>query len=354
MRVHKMLQSMDEARFLERKRRQAEQSADRRRRRKSALTLLATQDSVKAEQVVQEERTKNSANRRAQRARDKRPTWRQASRLLERLESEAKVPRLSTNQHRHKDNAVSSIKQRALKFGSIRPPMVEDFVAELKIKRGQRFVDVGSGLGTVCMLLSMVVGIETYGIEIRQELHEQALAISERVQQECLRRRWFGVGQWTLICGDARQVLLDKSMLNDEEEISSSIDRCLYSTADFLLLNNWAFDDLLTDELLSNYGRLAPIDGRVILLRNPTPRYRPDSSRGNEPLALFELPTSEAQIVSVPRDGIDWRHHRDVHWTWLRVLPLGVRQLDRLGLTDQRVAKAAMRKFRKMSQSLLV
>ena len=45
---------------------------------------------------------------------------------------------------------------------------------KLDIKRGQRFVDVGSGLGIGAILVALITGADTYGVEIRRELHESA------------------------------------------------------------------------------------------------------------------------------------------------------------------------------------
>jgi hypothetical protein len=121
------------------------------------------------------------------------------------------------------------------------------------------------------------------------------------------------------------------------------IRRCLYSLTDYLFFNNWAFDDLLSIELLRQYGQLAPIDGQVVFIRNPLPRYRPGSAVGGA-LAMYELPQTDAQVYDVSAGGVDWRDASGVHWTALRVLPLGVRQSS---------TQVVARKFASMSRSMM-
>jgi hypothetical protein len=146
------------------------------------------------------------------------------------------------------------------------------------------------------------------------------------------------VGQWTLLCGDALEVMLDESAVSrnviDDDRISfvsldgvvRDVRGCFYSLADYMLLNNWAFDDTLTLECLRQYGRLA-VDGQAVFIRNPLPRYRPRTRvAGSEAFELYELPTFDSQVYDVPAGGIDWRSADGVHWAAVRVLPLGVRQ----------------------------
>jgi hypothetical protein len=168
---------------------------------------------------------------------------------------------------------------------------------------GRLFVDAGSGLGLVGFYIALVTGADVVSIEIRPELHALAVEIGQRLEAECARRGWLGVGRWTLhrIGGDACEVLLDESVVwstssvaVDEPVVVSSVDaaaavaaaaatriirRCLYSLTDYF--NNWAFNDLLSIELLRHYGQLAPIDGQAVFIRNPLPRYRPGSAVGD-------------------------------------------------------------------------
>jgi hypothetical protein len=140
----------------------------------------------------------------------------------------------------------------------------------------------------------------------------------------------------------------DAATTNDAAS-SVRIRRCLYSLTDYLFFNNWAFNDLLSIELLRHYGQLAPIAerGQAVFIRNPLPRYRPGSNVGGDSgvaLASYELPHTDAQVYDVPAGGVDWRDANGVHWTALRVLPLGVRQSS---------TQAAARKFAGMSCSVM-
>jgi len=337
-----------EERVVEFKQRQAQSSLERFHEHQAALALLAVRDKEAYERTTAEERERRAAQQRSRRARNKRPTWRQACDLLNQLEAEVaqQLPRT--------DNGGD----KALKYGTIRPPLVADMIRRLKLKRGRLFVDAGGGLGLVSLLIALTSGADVVSIEIRPELHALAVELARRVAAVCARRRWLGVGRWTLVQGDARHVLRDESLVwatsaaDDDEPIVVAIGddahlavRCLYTRADCLFLNNWAFDEGLSIELLREYGRLAPIGGQAAFLRNPLPRYRPGSAVGdNAALALYALPATAAEVFDVPAGGIDWRDAAGVHWTALSVLPLGVRQSRNAVIADE---------FRMMSPSIL-
>jgi hypothetical protein len=70
--------------------------------------------------------------------------------------------------------------------------------------------------------------------------------------------------------------LVPRNVIDDDRISFVSLDgvvrdvrRCFYSLADYMLLNNWAFNDTLTLECLRQYGRLAPVDGQAVCIRNP-------------------------------------------------------------------------------------
>jgi hypothetical protein len=71
-----------------------------------------------------------------------------------------------------------------------------------------RLLDVGSGTGLFVFLVALVTGATVYGVEIGAAL-----------ARECT-RAWLGVGKWRFVCDDARQALIDESVirLNDDDK----------------------------------------------------------------------------------------------------------------------------------------
>jgi SAM-dependent methyltransferase len=306
-----------------------------RREETAALALLALTNKAQHDQVVAAKRQRQNREQQARRARNKRPTPWQAIKLLEKLEAEVPTPQAAAAKKEIKNN-------KSLKFGRLLAPMVLDLIARLALQKGKLFVDIGSGTGVVCFLIALITGANVVAIEIRRELHEMAVLIGHRLEAECTKRGWLGVGKWTLLCGDALEVMLDESAVPrniiDDDRINAvsvngivrNIPKCFYSLADYLLLNNWAFDDTFTLECLRQYGRLAPVDGQAVFIRNPLPRYRPGSRIvGSDAFVLYELPTLDTLVYDVPAGGVDWRSADGVQWTAVRVLPLGVRQSTR-------------------------
>jgi protein-L-isoaspartate O-methyltransferase len=77
-------------------------------------------------------------------------------------------------------NSVASTK-----YGTARAPFVAQLITQLSINSRSRFVDVGSGIGLVCLLIALVTGATVYGVELRRELHLIALKMAADVRREC-------------------------------------------------------------------------------------------------------------------------------------------------------------------------
>jgi SAM-dependent methyltransferase len=238
-------------------------------------------------------------------------------------------------------------------------------VDKLNVDDRVRLLDVGSGTGLFVLLVALVTGATVYGVEIRRDLHNVALKIGAALARECTRNAWLGVGKWRFFCDDARQALIDESVirLNDDDKpllisefddgssttivtsasaaSTSPVRLCLLSWCDVVFINNYALDDSLTSEVLREYGHRAPAGGRLVMLRNPHPRDRYNDVES--PLALFET-TRDDDVYDMPPGSIDWVTDERVQWVLMRVLPLGVRR--------QWFAQPA-EKFRKMTPSLL-
>ena len=129
--------------------------------------------------------------------------------------------------------------------------------------------------------------------------------------------------------------------VEDDDDSSTLIE-----LTDVLFMNNWAFDDVLSGALLTSYAQHAPIDGRAVIIRNPTPTHRVSEHGPLQPLDLYSLPSRNDQVFDVPENGVDWRADDGVHWTVLSVLPLGVTQAS--------LQSSIAAKFLHMSRSLAI
>lgn len=53
-----------------------------------------------------------------------------------------------------------------LMYGAIRAPLIQEMVRFARVTKGDRFVDIGSGLGTVVLQMAAVAGCQATGIEL--------------------------------------------------------------------------------------------------------------------------------------------------------------------------------------------
>ncbi|KAJ2719136.1 Nucleosomal histone H3-Lys79 methylase [Coemansia sp. Benny D115] len=135
-------------------------------------------------------------------------------------------------------------------YGEILPPLVSEFVARTGIARDSVFVDLGCGIGNVVLQVAAQTGCQASGIEIM----EVPARFARRQAREFERRmRLYGLrhGAVRMWRGDFRE--------------SSDVQRVL-PAADVLLVNNYAFDSALNQDLLQMFLDLK--DGaRIISLR---------------------------------------------------------------------------------------
>jgi len=75
-------------------------------------------------------------------------------------------------------------------------------IRDAPIRRDTRFVDLGSGLGRVAMLVHLLTGARCHGVEIQRALVEQATATAKRL----------GLTGVSFECADAAAAQLDGSV----------------------------------------------------------------------------------------------------------------------------------------------
>lgn len=158
-------------------------------------------------------------------------------------------------------------------YGELLPRFVSTIFRETKLKSGQVFVDLGSGVGNVVLQAALEIGCESWGCEVMQN----ACDVAELQQAEFRARcRLWGIlpGKTHLIRGD---------FLKDES-ISNVLKR-----ADVVLINNQAFTPQLNNELINHFLDLK--EGcQIVSLKSFVPVGHKIQSRNlNSPINLLTV-----------------------------------------------------------------
>lgn len=98
-------------------------------------------------------------------------------------------------------------------YGEILYPSVIKLMSSIKLSVDDVFFDLGSGLGKVVIQLFLTTSIrESYGIEIRPDLHQQALTILRQIQKD-LPDCFPYSRKLTFLCGNFLEIPLSSATL---------------------------------------------------------------------------------------------------------------------------------------------
>jgi H3 lysine-79-specific histone-lysine N-methyltransferase len=111
-------------------------------------------------------------------------------------------------------------------YGELLPGLVHDIIVETRLGPKCHFVDLGSGVGNVCMQVSLETGCGSFGIEVRGEAARVGSASLSQVEY----RAWM----WGVKMG--------KVELEEGDMVNSKKAQEQIQGADVILLNNKAFD----------------------------------------------------------------------------------------------------------------
>lgn len=158
-------------------------------------------------------------------------------------------------------------------YGELLPRFISTIFKETRLKSGQVFVDLGSGVGNVVLQAALEVGCESWGCEMM----ENACDLAELQQAEFkARSRLWGIasGETHLVRGDFLK----------EESISDVLKR-----ADVVLINNQAFTPQLNTELVNHFLDLK--EGcQIVSLKSFVPAGHKIQSRNlNSPINLLRV-----------------------------------------------------------------
>lgn len=158
-------------------------------------------------------------------------------------------------------------------YGELLPRFINTIFKETKLKSGQVFVDLGSGVGNVVLQAALEIGCESWGCEMM----ENACDLAELQQAEFKAR----CRLWGIAPGDTRLVRGD--FLKDES-ISNVLKR-----ADVVLINNQAFTPQLNNELINHF--LDMKEGcQIVSLKSFVPAGHKIQSRNlNSPVNLLKV-----------------------------------------------------------------
>jgi H3 lysine-79-specific histone-lysine N-methyltransferase len=135
-------------------------------------------------------------------------------------------------------------------YGELLPPLVSEMLGVAELKSDQVFVDLGSGVGNVCLQAALEIGCESWGCEVMD--NPCKLADLQAKEFPARARMWgLSVGKVHLLKGDF--------LANDK--IGLALKR-----ADVVLVNNQAFSPDLNSKIMDRFLDLK--DGcRIISLK---------------------------------------------------------------------------------------
>lgn len=158
-------------------------------------------------------------------------------------------------------------------YGELLPRFISTIFKETKLKSGQVFVDLGSGVGNVVLQAALEVGCESWGCEMMSNACDLADLQQSEFKARC--RQWgIAPGKTHLVRGD----------FLEQESITNVLKR-----ADVVLINNQAFTPQLNNELINHF--LDMKEGcKIVSLKSFVPAGHKIQSRNlNSPINLLKV-----------------------------------------------------------------
>ncbi|KAJ6119698.1 hypothetical protein N7523_003978 [Penicillium sp. IBT 18751x] len=158
-------------------------------------------------------------------------------------------------------------------YGELLPRFISNIFKETKLKSGQVFVDLGSGVGNVVLQAALEIGCESWGCEMMNNACDLADLQQSEFKARC--RLWgIAPGKTHLVRGD----------FLEQESIIDVLKR-----ADVVLINNQAFTPQLNNELINHF--LDMKEGcKIVSLKSFVPAGHKIQSRNlNSPINLLQV-----------------------------------------------------------------
>lgn len=188
-------------------------------------------------------------------------------------------------------NSFDQISHKAQVYGEAMPLLVDALIDIAHIKPTDVFFDIGSGIGNIVLQIAAQTGCKSYGIEIREDLHNLAEGLLTEFNKEYAERN-MKVPEVKFIGGDA---------LSDSFEIDQ-----YYVNSTVVFMNNWCFPPSLEQGLCLKFEAMLQKDVKVIALKNLFPREEPWKQRYRDaPVQIFKMPWERYKF---PEGCISWAH----------------------------------------------
>ncbi|KAJ5160012.1 uncharacterized protein N7482_007016 [Penicillium canariense] len=158
-------------------------------------------------------------------------------------------------------------------YGELLPRFISNIFKETKLKSGQVFVDLGSGVGNVVLQAALEIGCESWGCEMMTNACDLAELQQAEFKARC--RLWgIAPGKTHLVRGD----------FLEQESIVNVLKR-----ADVVLINNQAFTPQLNNELINHFLDIK--EGcKIVSLKSFVPAGHKIQSRNlNSPINLLRV-----------------------------------------------------------------
>lgn len=158
-------------------------------------------------------------------------------------------------------------------YGELLPRFISNIFKETKLKSGQVFVDLGSGVGNVVLQAALEIGCESWGCEMMTNACDLAELQQAEFKARC--RLWgIAPGKTQLVRGD----FLEQGSIID-----------VLKRADVVLINNQAFTPQLNNKLVNHF--LDMKEGcKIVSLKSFVPAGHKIQSRNlNSPINLLKV-----------------------------------------------------------------
>ena len=137
-------------------------------------------------------------------------------------------------------------------YGELLHPFISDILTKHgKLKSNQVFVDLGSGVGNVCLQAALEIGCESWGCEMMENACNLGALQKKEFTARCK--------LWGLRTG---KVHLERGDFRKNDRIHQALKR-----ADLVLVNNKAFTSQLNDDLVRMFLDLKP-GCKIVSLRS--------------------------------------------------------------------------------------
>ncbi|CAL2050193.1 unnamed protein product [Caenorhabditis brenneri] len=180
-------------------------------------------------------------------------------------------------------------------YGEVSSHQMRSFVRELRIGAGDIFMDLGSGYGQLCCLVSAYAGVKkSIGIEILKNLHDAGVKHKNEFERLM---KYFGKEhkEIELIHGD---------MTDFEDKIKTE--------PTVIFVNNYKFDPMLTHKLKKIF--MGCEDGTRII--SPIPLVTADEySKFHHWKAESLVPMTYSRRLKIVPENVSWCHNKPCEFT---------------------------------------